>query len=110
MEKNYEEWMAKTVETEKKEWLSNSLPDNDGQNKYSHQVSAPVIIFQMVDQNLQVTNTIHSEFTFSALILSIRQVTKYGQSYRQCIIEFKDKHFKDRSQVIYRFLAVNRTY
>lgn len=99
MEKNYEEWMAKTIETEKEEWLLNSLPDHDGQDKYIHHTSAPVIIFQMVNQNLDVTNTIHSEFTFSALILSIRQVTKYGQSYRQSIIEFKDKHFKDRSQV-----------
>lgn len=95
MEKNYEDWMTKTVETEKQEWLQNS---HDGQEKYYH-TEAPVIIFQMIDQHLQVTNTIHTEFTFSALVLSIRQVTKYGQNYRQCIIEFKDKHFKDRSQV-----------
>lgn len=98
MEKNYEDWMTKTVETEKQDWLLNALPDHDGQEKYYH-TSAPVIIFQMIDQHLQVTNTIHSEFTFSALVLSIQQVTKYGQNYRQCIIEFKDKHFKDRSQV-----------
>lgn len=98
MEKNYEDWMTKTVETEKQDWLLNALPDHDGQEKYYH-TSAPVIIFQMIDQHLQVTNTIHSEFTFSALVLSIQQVTKYGQNYRHCIIEFKDKHFKDRSQV-----------
>lgn len=97
MEKNYEDWMTKTVETEKQDWLLDALPDHDG-GKYYH-TSAPVIIFQMIDQHLQVTNTIHSEFTFSALVLSIQQVTKYGQNYRQCIIEFKDKHFKDRSQV-----------
>lgn len=98
MEKNYEDWMTKTIETEKQEWMQNSLPDHDGQDKY-YQTSSPVIIFQMIDQHLQVTNTIHSEFTFSALVLSIQQVTKFGHNYRQCIIEFKDKHFKDRSQV-----------
>lgn len=98
MEKNYEDWMTKTVETEKQEWLLDSLPDHDGQEKYYH-TSAPVIIFQMIDQHLQVAKTIHSEFIFSALVLSIQQVTKYGQNYRLCIIEFKDKHFKDRSQV-----------
>lgn len=96
MEKNYEEWMAKTLETEKEDWLRDN-PDHDGQDEY--QTSAPVIIFQMIDQHLQVTNTIHSEFTFSALVLSIKQVAKYGQNYRHSIIEFKEKHFKDRSQV-----------
>lgn len=97
MEKNYQDWMTKTVETEKAEWTTNTLPEDDTE-KYYH-TSGPVIIFQMIDQHLQVTNTIHSDFTFNALVLSIQQVTKYGLHYRQCIIEFKDKHFKDRSQV-----------
>lgn len=91
--------MAKALETEKEEWLKNNLPDNDGQDEF-YQTSAPVIIFQMVDQHLQVTNTIHSEFTFSALVLSIQQITKYGYKYRESIIDFKEKHFKDRSQVM----------
>lgn len=91
--------MAKALHTEKEEWLKNSLPDNDGQDEF-YQTSAPVIIFQMVDQHLQVTNTIHSEFTFSALVLSIQQITKYGYKYRESIIDFKEKHFKDRSLVM----------
>jgi exocyst complex component 3 len=96
MEKNYTEWMLKTLETEKQEWLQTHPPDQDDQ--YYH-TSAPVIIFQMIDQNLQVTKTIHAELTFLALVLSIQQVTKYGQKYRIGIIEFKEKHFKDRSLV-----------
>lgn len=99
MEKNYEDWMAKALETEREEWLKNTLPDHEGQDEHYH-TSAPVIIFQMIDQHLQVTNTIHSEFTFSALVLSIQQITKYGQNYRYSVIDFKDKHFKDRSLVI----------
>lgn len=94
MEKNYEDWMTRAVETDKQEWMSDAPPNHE-----CHERSAPVIIFQMIDQHLQVTNTIHSEFTFSALVLSIKQVTRYGQNFRQCIIEYKDKHFKDRSQV-----------
>lgn len=100
MEKNYEEWMTKTLETERQDWYSGAMVENDGIDKYYH-TSAPVIIFQMIDQHLQVTNTIHSEFTFSALVLSIKQVTKYGQNYRQSIVELKDLHFRDRSQMVY---------
>lgn len=95
MEKNYSDWMNKTVETETQDWFA-GMPDQDDQ--FFH-TSSPVIIFQMIDQHLQVTNTIKPELTFDALVLSIQQVTKYGQKYRLAIIEFKDKHFKDRSQV-----------
>lgn len=95
MEKNYTDWMDRTVETEKLDW-SASMPDQDDQ--FFHTAS-PVIIFQMIDQHLQVTNTIKQELTFDALILSFQQVTLYGQKYRLAIIDFKDKHFKDRSQV-----------
>lgn len=72
------------------------MPDQDDQ--FFHTAS-PVIIFQMIDQHLQVTNTIKHDLTFDALVLSIQQVTRYGQKYRLAIIEFKEKHFKDRSQV-----------
>lgn len=95
MEKNYIDWMDKTVETEKLDWQA-GMPDQDDQ--FFHTAS-PVIIFQMIDQHLQVTNTIKQDLTFNALVLSIQQVTLYGQKYRLAIIEFKDKHFKDRSQV-----------
>lgn len=98
MEHNYEEWMTKTVQTEKAEWFTDTMPEFDGPEEYYH-TSAPVIIFEMINQYLQVTNTINPEFTFDALVLSIQQLTHYGMNYRQCIVEFKEKHFKDRSQV-----------
>lgn len=95
MEKNYTDWMDKTVETEKLDWQA-GMPDQDDQ--FFHTAS-PVIIFQMIDQHLQVTNTIKQDLTFNALVLSIQQVTMYGQKYRLAIIDFKEKHFKDRSLV-----------
>ncbi|XP_055594451.1 exocyst complex component 3 [Uranotaenia lowii] len=94
MERNYQEWMTKTLETEKTDWI-NGVPA-DSADQYYH-TSVPVIIFQMIDQNLQVTNTIHSDLTFNALMLSIQQVIKYGQNYRGAIIEYKERHFRDRS-------------
>lgn len=96
MERNYVDWMTKTLETEKQDWQTGTLPETD--DVYYH-TSAPVIIFQMIAQNLQVTNTINAELTFKALVLSIKQVIRYGSSYRQSINEFKERYFKDRSQV-----------
>lgn len=93
MEKNYTEWMNKTVETEQQDWQA-GMPDTDD---IFYHTASPVIIFQMIDQHLQVTNTIKQELTFDALVLSIQQVTYYGQKYRSAIIDFKERHFKDRS-------------
>jgi hypothetical protein len=38
--------------------------------------------------------------TFKALLLSMEQVTKYGEMYRTAIVEFKIRHFEDRSKVM----------
>ncbi|XP_044742175.1 exocyst complex component 3 [Chrysoperla carnea] len=100
MESNYIEWMHNTIVSEKQEWQTVTPPEEVGTNGYFRSV-APVIIFQMIDQNLQVTKTISQELTDRALVLSVDQVLKYGESYRECIVEFKNKHFEDRSQIPY---------
>ncbi|XP_047102753.1 exocyst complex component 3 isoform X1 [Schistocerca piceifrons] len=100
MQKNYIEWMQKTLETEKTDWNSGALPEVGDQEGYYH-TAAPVIVFQMIDQNLQVTRTISQDLTFRALILSMEQVTQYGKMYGEAIVEFKKKHFEDRSQMPY---------
>ncbi|KAI4484165.1 hypothetical protein M0804_007621 [Polistes exclamans] len=97
---NYEDWMKKTLETEKVDWWSGVIPESSTEEVYYH-TAAPVIIYQMIDQNLQVTKTISSNLTAQAFILCIEQVTKYGFMYRQAILEFKSKHFEDRSRVPY---------
>jgi len=40
------------------------------------------------------------DLTFKALLLSMEQVTKYGEMYRAAIVEFKIRHFEDRSKVM----------
>lgn len=98
MEMNYIEWMQNTLISEKNEWHSKKPLEDLATNGYFRSV-APVIIFEMIDQNLQVTKTISQELTDRALLLSVDQVFKYGEQYRDCIVEFKNRHFNDRSQV-----------
>lgn len=98
MEKNYEDWLNNALEKEKAGWQTGAMPEEEDTEKYYH-TSAPVIIFQMIDQHLQVTNTIHAETTYNALVMSIKQVTRYGVNYRQGIVDFKEAYFRDRSQI-----------
>ena len=48
---------------------------------------------------LQVAATISPELVNKVLVLSIGEVSKYGQLYRKAIIEYKNKYFKDRQAV-----------
>ncbi|KAJ8914761.1 hypothetical protein NQ315_013264 [Exocentrus adspersus] len=97
IENNYTEWMQNTLKSDKEEWRSNIEPHLDSYSR----TAAPIIIFQMIDQNLQVAKTISEELTTKSLNLSIEQVVKFGDSFREAIIEFKNKYFEDRKQVLY---------
>lgn len=97
IDRNFDVWMKNTLDGEIQDWLK---PLSDQDDQYYH-TNAPVIIFQMIGQHLDVAKTIHSELTFSMLVLSIKQVIKYGFNYRTGIIDFKVRHFKDRNQAPY---------
>ncbi|XP_013185307.1 exocyst complex component 3 isoform X1 [Amyelois transitella] len=100
MQSNYMEWMDKTLEAERAAWGGARAPDAEPHSGAFH-THAPVLIFQMIDQNLQVTETISKDITFKALVLSIEQVTRFGNMYREGVIKFKNAHFSDRSRVAY---------
>lgn len=97
IEVNYGEWMRNTLNSEEQEWRSNIEPNTDNYSR----TAAPIIIFQMIDQNLQVCKTISDEMTHKVLVLSIEQVVNYGEMYRKAVIDFKTKYFEDRKQVPY---------
>lgn len=44
------------------------------------------------------------ELTNKAFILSIEQVIKYGEMYKEAVNEYKNKHFEDRSQVMFKII------
>lgn len=96
---NYKEWMLKTLDAEKTDWYSGVVPDT-GPDGCFH-TATPVIIFQMVDQNLQVTKTISQYLTHRALLLSVDSIDQYSSSYKAAVVEFKKKHFEDRSKMPY---------
>ncbi|KAF5273381.1 hypothetical protein FQR65_LT04673 [Abscondita terminalis] len=106
MEANYVEWMQNTLISEKQEWRSSNPPEEPRVDRYLR-TAAPVIIFQMIDQNLQVTKTISNDLTNKVLMLSLEQIIKYGMSYKDAIVEFKNKHFEDRSQVCRTVITSN---
>ncbi|XP_066140690.1 exocyst complex component 3 [Euwallacea fornicatus] len=97
IESNYLEWMQNALRSEKEEWRSTNPPDSESYTR----TAAPIIIFQMINQNLDVAKTIGEEIALKVLILSVEQVIKFRDSFRDAIIDFKNKYFEDRKQVPY---------
>lgn len=65
----------------------------------SFHTQAPIIVYQMIDENLQVAQTISGELVNKVLLLSMEEVTRYGKMYKGSIIDYKDRYFKDRGTV-----------
>ena len=56
MRDNYNNWMTNTIKQEKEDWCSDKDPEMDFDGFFH--TSSPVIIYQMVDENLQVSASV----------------------------------------------------
>ncbi|XP_043191620.1 exocyst complex component 3-like [Amphibalanus amphitrite] len=98
IETNYQSWLEKTVAQEVSDWRRDVPPDADGD---LFQTAAPLIVFQMIDQNLQVAKSVSDDFAMQVLSVSLSQVTKFCGDYREAIVAYKGQHFTDRSLIRY---------
>jgi exocyst complex component 3 len=92
MHDNYNEWMRNALSLESADWRSSNDPELDENNSYH--TSAPKIIFQMIDENLQVAATISPELTNKVFALSLGEVANFGNLYREAIVDYKSKYFR----------------
>lgn len=99
LKQNYEEWMKNALDTDIKDWYRDVSPEADGDGYFNTVV--PVIVFQMIDQNLQVAKTVGGNLVGRVLLLSMQQVMLFVAKYQDAITEFKNRCFEDRSKVKY---------
>lgn len=96
IEKNYKEWMSNTINREVKDWSSNNPPEADDARYY--QTTAPVIVFQMIDQHLQVAKTVNRSLVNRVLIISMEHLTTFAMQYKDTVNKYAKAHFEDRGQ------------
>ncbi|XP_077496024.1 exocyst complex component Sec6 isoform X2 [Amblyomma americanum] len=92
---NYQDWLRNALQSDVKDWHRTCEPDVDSRGCYH--TSAPMIVFQMVDQHLQVAKTVGPDLVRKVLSISLEQTTKFVASYMEAVTEFRDRHFEDRS-------------
>ena len=97
-EGEFKEWMKRALELETKDWRKESNePEKDENDKY--QTSFARTVFSMVDQNLQVAETISQELTTKLFVRSLEQFICITQDYCGAIKTFKGYYFLDRSKM-----------
>ncbi|XP_033640701.1 exocyst complex component 3-like [Asterias rubens] len=98
---NIQKWMGNALQTDVKDWHTESEPVSDGEGYYRTQL--PVIIFQMIEQNLQVSNQISTDLTTKVVLLCVEELQMFIDTYKLNIHSYKIKHQADRSQPRFYF-------
>nr|CAG4643823.1 EOG090X03GO [Lepidurus arcticus] len=99
MGSNYNEWLKKTLAAEAQDWREDAEPVRDSEG-YFH-TEAPIIVFQMVEQNLQVAATVGKDLVRRVLIKSFEEIIVHGALYKNAVQDYKLRYFEDRSQIPY---------
>eukprot|EP00794_Sanderia_malayensis_P003187 gene3187-3658_t len=98
-ERNMQNWLIKMVETEAHDWLADKPPETDADGFY--QTSLPILLFQMLDQTLQVAAQIEIRIEAQVLDICVAALIDFVLEYENAIKAYKDKHFADRNILQY---------
>lgn len=99
MKQNIAEWSRNTLRTDMKDWVKEEQPDQDGDGFFNTQL--PVIIFQMMEQNLQVANIIGQDLVKKVLELFAEELNRFAQEYFTELQGFEERHLADRKEPKY---------
>ncbi|XP_012937446.1 exocyst complex component 3 [Aplysia californica] len=99
MKQNITEWSRNTLKSDMKDWVKDEVPDQDGDGYYNTQL--PVIIFQMMEQNLQVANIIGQELVKKVLELFAEELNRFSNEYSTELKLYEEKHLADRKEPKY---------
>ena len=99
MKQNITEWSRNTLKSDLKDWVKSEAPDQDGDGYYNTQL--PVIIFQMMEQNLQVANIIGQDLVKKVLELFAEELNRFSQEYHTELKLYNERHLADRKEPKY---------
>lgn len=97
--KNYKEWLNNTINRETRDWEGSTEPEADDAGHY--QTTTPVIVFQMIDQHLQVAKTVDQRLVNRVLRISMEHLANFARQYREAVGKLSLSHFEDRCRFKY---------
>uniref|UniRef100_A0A0L8HXA5 Exocyst complex component 3 n=1 Tax=Octopus bimaculoides TaxID=37653 RepID=A0A0L8HXA5_OCTBM len=74
------EWTHNALKSDEKDWFKEELPEQDKDKYYSTPMT--LIIFEMVDQNLQVAQTVSAELAKKVIMLFVENLSGFANDYK----------------------------
>ncbi|ESN93347.1 hypothetical protein HELRODRAFT_157895 [Helobdella robusta] len=107
LKRNMKEWMVNSIKTDSKDWSKDQLPDTDDKGFFN--TTLPVLLIQMIEQNLEVAKTIGNELVVNVVIMCIEEMKEFAQLYKSELKIYRDIHLADRSSPKYylHFIIAN---
>lgn len=97
MRSNVKDWLAKSIDAERKDWsTSEKPPDADASGHYNTHMA--MIVFQMIEQNLQVATGIGDGTLLKVVNLFLEELCLFATTYSGELQIYHDKHLEDRKQ------------
>ena len=56
-------------------------------------------MLQMIDENLQVADTVSDEFVNEVLLMSMEKFMDFGRAYRSALAKYKEMYLSGRTKV-----------
>ncbi|XP_071855602.1 exocyst complex component 3-like [Apostichopus japonicus] len=101
LHKNIQTWMKNALDSDFKDWHQEMEPESGSDGFYLTQL--PVIIFQMIEQNLQVSKQMNEDLTSKVVLICVEELQTFVATYRETIQEYKQEHLADRNFPPYFF-------
>ncbi|XP_042196358.1 exocyst complex component 3-like protein [Callorhinchus milii] len=101
------DWMQKALDAEVNDWYRDEEPESDHEG-YFHS-SLPVIVTQMLEENVQVAAEISPALRDQVVIMALQELETFLYRFREAVIDFGREHSTGRSQyyLLYLLAAVN---
>nr|CAB3243986.1 exocyst complex component 3-like [Phallusia mammillata] len=92
-------WTQKSLQQDSADWRREEEPETDADGYY--RTSLPVILFQMIQQTIQVAQTISDDLKRRVFDVCINEMNKFVRLYAEAIVSYKEEHFQDRELPIF---------
>ncbi|XP_018493716.1 exocyst complex component 3 [Galendromus occidentalis] len=92
----FEEWLRNALTTDHKDWQKQEMPETDSDGY--HRTEAPMLIYQMITQHIDVARTVSPTLISLVLNLAMEHMNNFLTSYIQLVTEYKIQNFEDRSR------------
>ncbi|KAM6250686.1 exocyst complex component 3-like protein isoform 2-T2 [Spheniscus humboldti] len=88
-------WMQRTLEVEFKEWFREEEPETD--HKGFFQSALPVIVMQMLNENIQVASLITDSLQQKVYNMALEELEAFLGRLREALVQCGKEHQKDRT-------------